>query len=160
MAGIGVGGVALALAAQLTVENLFGGVSLSADRPVRLGDVITYRGHSAAVETIGARSSRLRGLDGTLTTVPNPDLAKMHVTNFSNRTKCFLHHIRGLRYETLGGQFAWLLEGLRTRLSAHPMVEDSPGFPRGRIIAFGSSSIDVDVRAYPTTASSWRSRRS
>ena len=79
VAGLGVGGVALALASQSTVENLFGGVSIFADRPFRVGDSIRYSDGSGSVEAIGPRSSRIRALDGTLTTVPNADLAKMQL---------------------------------------------------------------------------------
>ena len=92
--------VALALAAQSTVENLFGGVSLFADRPFRIGDYIQYGASSGTVEAIGPRSARIRGLDGTLATVPNSDLAKMHIVNFSLRNKCLFRHVLGLRYET------------------------------------------------------------
>jgi len=151
IAGLGVGGFALALAARSTVENLFGGVSLFADRPFRVGDYIIYGGSSGVVEAIGPRSSRIRGLDGTVTTVPNADLAAMHVTNFSNRNKCFFHHVVGLRYETSRGQLEWFLPELRQRIAAHPLVEDEAGFPRVRLIGFGASSIDVDVRAYVMT---------
>lgn len=70
LAGLGVGGFALALAAQSTVENLFGGVSIFADRPFRVGDFIHYGDSDGIVEMIGPRSTRIRGLDGTLTTVP------------------------------------------------------------------------------------------
>lgn len=151
VAGLGLGGAALALAAKSTVENLFGGVSLFADRPFRVGDYIIYGGSSGVVEAIGPRSSRIRGLDGTVTTVPNGDLAAMHVTNFSNRNKCFFHHVIGLRYETSRGQFEWLLPELQRRVAAHPLVEEEGGFPRVRMVGFGASSIDVDVRAYVMT---------
>ncbi len=152
VAGLGVGGVAFALAAQSTVENLFGGMSIFADRPFRIGDTIIYGGEIGQVEAIGPRSTRIRGLDNTLTTVPNGDLAKMHVTNFSQRDKSFFHHVLGLRYETTPGQFEWLLEEIRLKLEAHPQVEKAPGMPRVRLIGFGDSSIEIDVRAYFLTA--------
>ena len=151
VAGLGFGGFALALAAKSTVENLFGGINLFADRPFRVGDYIIYGSSFGVVESIGPRSTRVRGLDGTVTTVPNADLALMHVTNFSNRDKCFFHHVLGLRYETSRGQFEWLLSELRRRIGAHPLVEEGGGFPRIRMIGFSASSIDVDVRAYVLT---------
>jgi MscS family membrane protein len=104
------------------------------------------------VEAIGPRSSRLRGLDGTLTTVPNADLAKMHVTNYSVRNKCLLEHVIGLRYETSPAQFEWLLARLRKHVAAHPMVEEDAGMPRVRIVGFGESSINVEVRANVLTS--------
>jgi MscS family membrane protein len=151
VAGLGVGGIALALAGQSTVENLFGGVSIFVDRPFRVGDFILYAGASGAVEQIGPRSTRLRGLDGTITTVPNADLAKMHVTNLSSRNKCLFQHVIGLRYETTTAQLHWLLDELRRRLGAPAMVEDSGGFPRVSFVGFGASAIEVDFRAYVLT---------
>jgi len=151
LAGLGVGGFALALAAQSTVENLFGGVSIFADRPFRVGDFIHYGNSDGIVEMIGPRSSRIRGLDGTLTTVPNSDLSKMHITNYSMRNKCFFHHTLGVRYETTPEQFDGLLSELRRRIAAHPMVEETPDMPRIRLLEFGASSIDIDVRAYVLT---------
>lgn len=151
LAGLGVGGFALALAAQSTVENLFGGVSIFADRPFRVGDFIHYGDSDGIVEMIGPRSTRIRGLDGTLTTVPNADLSKMHITNYSLRDKCFFHHVLGVRYETTPDQFEGLLKELRRRIAAHPMVEETNAMPRIRLLRFGSSSIDIDLRAYVLT---------
>lgn len=153
LAGLGVGGFALALAAQSTVENLFGGVSIFADRPFRVGDFIHYGNSDGIVEMIGPRSTRIRGLDGTLTTVPNADLSKMHITNYSLRNKCFFHHVLGVRYETTPDQFEGLLNELRRRIAAHPMVEETNDMPRVRLLKFGASSIDIDLRAYVMTTS-------
>jgi len=178
IAGLGVGGFALALAAQSTVENLFGGVSIFADRPFRVGDFIHYGGSDGIVEMIGPRSTRVRGLDGTLTTVPNSDFSKRHITNYSLRDKCFFHHVLGVRYETtpdqfegllnelrrriaahpmveetsdMPDQFEGLLNELRRRIAAHPMVEETSDMPRVRLLKFGASSLDIDLRAYVLT---------
>jgi MscS family membrane protein len=152
VAGLGVGGFALALASQSTVENLFGGVSIFADRPFRVGDHIHYGDGGGSVEAIGPRSSRIRALDGTLTTVPNGDLAKMRITNFSMRSKCLFQHKLGLRFETSPEQFERLLKELRGLISAHPMVEKSPGFPRVILLGLGDSSVNIEVRAYVLTS--------
>ena len=151
VAGLGVGGFALALAAQSTVENLFGGVSIFADRPFRIGDFIGFGGQNGTVEEIGPRSCRIRALDGTLTTVPNGDLARMHIVNFSARDKCLFLHVIGLRYETTPDQLAWLLDILRRTLAEHAMVEKAPGMPRVRLMAYGASSLDVELRAHVLT---------
>lgn len=94
------------------MENLFGGV-------------IHYGNSDGIVEMIGPRSSRICGLDGTLTTVPNSDLSKMHITNDSMRNKCFFHHVLGVRYETTPEQFDGLLSDLRNHIAAHSMVEET-----------------------------------
>ncbi|WP_306152078.1 mechanosensitive ion channel family protein [Roseovarius sp. MMSF_3281] len=152
LAGLGVGGVALALAAQSTVENVLGGISIFADRPFRIGDFIQYGTSTGTVELIGPRSSRIRGLDGTLTTVPNADLAKMHIVNYSARDKCLLIQSVGLRYETTQLQLEWILATIARRFAAHEMVEEVPGMPRVRLLAFGPSSIDIEVRAHVLTS--------
>jgi MscS family membrane protein len=71
VAGLGVGGLAIALAAQPSIENLIGGLSLFADKPIRVGDFCSYGTEVGTVEAIGIRSTRIRGLDRTLTTIPN-----------------------------------------------------------------------------------------
>ncbi|MCB1489488.1 MAG: mechanosensitive ion channel family protein [Bauldia sp.] len=151
IAGVGVGGFALALASQSTVENLFGGVSIFADRPFRVGDFIHYGDGGGVVEAVGPRSSRIRALDGTLITVPNGDLAKLHISNYSARQKCHFQHVLGLRYETSPAQLEWLATEIRRFLSEHPMVEKSGGLPRVVVVGFGDSSIDMEVRCYVVT---------
>ncbi|MCB1494440.1 MAG: mechanosensitive ion channel family protein [Bauldia sp.] len=151
VAGLGVGGFAFALASQSTVENLFGGVSIFADRPFRVGDFIHYGDGGGTVEAVGPRSSRIRSLDGTLTTVPNGDLAKLHISNYSARTKCHFQHVLGLRYETSPRQLEWLAEEIHRLLAEHPMVEEARGLPRVVVVGFGASSIDMEVRCYVMT---------
>lgn len=151
IAGLGIGGFALALAAQSTVENLFGGINVFADRPFRVGDWITYGGNSGTVEHVGPRSSRIRGSNGALTTVPNADLTKMHITNYSTRSKCWFEHRLGLRYETTPEQLDWFLDELRRRLAEHAMVEENADMPLVRVSALGASSIDVTIWAHVLT---------
>ncbi|MFD2191856.1 mechanosensitive ion channel family protein [Pistricoccus aurantiacus] len=152
LAGVGVGGIALALAAQSTIENLLGSFSIFADRPFRIGDFIQYGTSDGVVEAIGPRSARVRGLDGTLTTVPNRDLAQMHIVNYSLRDKCLFVQTIRLRYETSRQQLEWILSTIRERFLEHALVEETPGMPRVRLIDFGTSSIDVEVRAHVLTA--------
>jgi len=151
LAGVSIGGVALALAAQSTVENLFGGVSIFADRPFRVGDSIRYGGAEGRVESIGPRSSRIRGADGTLTTVPNADLAKMHVTNITSREKFLFRHRIGLRYGPTPDRLRALTEELQTRIAAHRLVESGPGLPRVRLVSLGDTSIEIEINAHVLT---------
>ncbi|MBY0333078.1 MAG: mechanosensitive ion channel family protein [Acetobacteraceae bacterium] len=146
LAGVSVGGIALALAAQSTVENLFGGISILADRPFRVGDTIQGGSVSGAVEAVGPRSSRIRRADGTLTTVPNSDLAKMHITNMSARSGFLFRHTIRLGGEATRAQAEWLLAALRERVAAEPCVTQDPP-PRVRLIGFGEASLDLEVFA-------------
>lgn len=151
VAGLGVGGIAVALASQSTLENLIGGLSIFADRPFRIGDSIRFEGQLADVEAIGPRSVRIRALDGTLITVPNGDLAKRHIINVSRRNKCLFLHEIGVRYETSPEQLQWLLAELRGVLLAHPMVEKSGDLPRVALTGFADSAITIQIRAHILT---------
>lgn len=149
VAGLGIGGLAFALASKPSLENLFGGLALFADRPFRVGDLIGYSGNAEGgwVEAIGSRSSRIRAQDGTLITVPNGDLAIMHINNFTMRTRCLFLHRIGVRYETSAAQIEWLVVAIRQLMTAHPMVEKSSGFPRVVLAGFGDFAITIEVRA-------------
>jgi len=149
VAGLGVGGLAIALAAQPTVENLIGGLSLFADKPIRVGDFCKYGEEIGTVEAIGIRSTRIRGIDRTLTTIPNAALSKMPVVNFTLRDRMLLKSVLGLRYETKPEQLRYVLAKLRELLLAHPMVTPEPA--RVRFIGFGASSVNLEVFAYVGT---------
>ncbi|MBX9698414.1 MAG: mechanosensitive ion channel family protein [Acetobacteraceae bacterium] len=153
LAGVSVGGIALALAAQSTVENLFGGISIFADRPFRVGDSIQGGNVTGTVESVGPRSSRIRGADGTLTTVPNSDLAKMHITNVTARTGYLFRHTLRLGGETPRAAVEALLETLRARLQAEPRVAQEATTPRVRLVGFGEASLDIEVFAKAPAAS-------
>jgi MscS family membrane protein len=85
LAGLGIGGLAVALAAQDTLKNFFGSLMLIADRTFRVGDLVKIGENEGVVESVGLRSTRIRGLDDALLTVPNADLTTAHVTNFGAR---------------------------------------------------------------------------
>ena len=150
IAGLGVGGLAVALAAQKTIANLFGGVSIIADQPVRVGDFCRYGdGQVGTVEEIGIRSTRLRSLDRTLVTVPNSDFSELRLENFAMRDRIRLNTTIGLRYETSPDQLRHVLAGLRKMLIAHPRVFEE--LRRVRFVGFGASSLDVEIFTYITT---------
>lgn len=150
VAGLGVGGLAIALAAQPTVENLIGGLSLFADKPIRVGDFCKLGDELGTVESIGIRSTRVRGPDRTLTTIPNGNLAKMSVTNLTLRDRQLIKAVIGVRYETSPEQLRHLLAKLRELLARHPRIHPEPA--RVRFIGFGAYSLDLEVFAYATTS--------
>lgn len=149
VAGLGVGGLAIALAAQPTVENLIGGLSLFADKSIRVGDFCRCGSDEGTVETIGIRSTWIRGTDRTLTTIPNAALSKMSVINFGRRDQTMLKSVIGVRYETTPEQLRYLLVKLRELLLSHPQIQ--PDTARARFIGFGPSSLDIEVFAYVRT---------
>lgn len=149
IAGLGVGGLAIALAAQPTIENLIGGLSLFADKPIRVGDLCQYGTDLGRVESIGIRSTRIRGVDRTLTTIPNAALSRMPVVNLSQRDRMLIRCVFGVRYETSPEQLRCLLARTREILLSHPRI--SPEGTRARFVGFGASSLDIEVFAYAAT---------
>ncbi|MGD9765660.1 MAG: mechanosensitive ion channel family protein [Candidatus Binatia bacterium] len=150
LAGLGVGGLAVALAAQKTVENLFGGLTLIADQPVRVGDFCRFGDRVGTVEDIGLRSTRIRTLDRTVVSIPNGEFAALALENFTSRDRIWFHATLGLRYETSADQLRHVLIGLKQLLASHPKVHPDPA--RVRFVQFGASSFDVELFAYVRTA--------
>jgi len=150
LAGLGVGGIAVALAAQKSIENLFGGVTLYADQPVRVGDFCRFGDTVGTVEDIGLRSTRIRTLNRTTVAVPNAEFANLHLENFSKRDKFWYHPTIGLRYETTPDQLRYILVEVRRMLYAHPKVDPTPA--RVRFTTFNAYSLDLEIFAYILTS--------
>ena len=148
VAGLGIGGIAVALAAQKTVENLFGGIALIADQPIRVGDFCRIGTIKGTVEEIGLRSTRVRTLDRTQVTIPNGQVSAMELENFARRDRIWLHLMLGLRYETTPDQLRHVLTELRAMLLAHPKLDANP---RVRLVGLGSSSLDLELNGYVLT---------
>jgi MscS family membrane protein len=149
IAGLGVGGLAVALGAQKTVENVFGGIALLLDQPVRPGDFCRFGDKVGTVEEIGIRSTRLRTLERTLISVPNSEFASLQLENFAKRDRILIRTTLGLRYETTADQLRFVMIELRQMLYAHPRIGRSTN--RVRLIGFGSSSVDLELYCYVET---------
>ena len=146
VAGLGIGGIAVAFAAQKTIENFFGGLFLVWDKPIRLGDYCKAGEHAGTVEHIGLRSTQIRTLARTVVSIPNGQLSSVSVENFTLRDRFLFKHTLNLRYETTADQLRFVLAGIRELLYRHPKV-DSPT-ARIRFVAFGPSSLDLEIFAY------------
>jgi MscS family membrane protein len=149
VAGLGVGGLAIALAAQPTIENLIGGLSMFADKSIRVGDYCRCGTDEGTVEAVGIRSTWIRGTDRTLTTIPNAALSKMPVVNFGQRDQMLIQSVIGVRYETSPEQLRYLLVKVREMLLSHPCINAESA--RARFIGFGACSLDIEVFAYVKT---------
>jgi MscS family membrane protein len=149
LAGLGVVGIAVALAAQKTIENLFGGISLVVDQPVRVGDFCKYGDSVGTVEDVGLRSTRVRTLDRTVVTIPNAQFASLNVENFARRDKVWFHPTLALRLDTTPDQLRYVLAEIRRLLYEHPYVETGG---RVRLVGFGEHSLNLEVFAYVATA--------
>jgi MscS family membrane protein len=146
LAGLGVGGIAVALAAQKTLENVIAGASLIFDQAVRVGDFLKMGDISGTVDHIGLRSTRIRTLDRTVVSVPNSQIANASLETISARDKYWFHPVVGLRYETTTDQLHAVVDGIRHRLGQHPSID--PESVRVRLLRLGVFSLDVDVFAY------------
>jgi MscS family membrane protein len=153
LAGLGVGGIAIALAAQNTIENLIGGLNLYADKPIRVGDLCEYGNRKGTVEQIGMRSTKIRGFDQTVTVVPNAEMARMQITNLSRRDCLLFDHVFDLRRETTPDQLRFFLIECRKLLLSHPRVTAVTDLTRVRLITFANSSLQVQARTMITAVS-------
>ena len=150
LAGLGVGGLAVALAAQKTIENLFGGISVITDRPVLVGDLCQFGGQIGTVEDIGLRSTRIRTNDRTVVTVPNSSFSTMTLENYSRRDRMWFHPTLQLRRETTSSQVHEIMNALEKILREHPMI-DVGGVPV-RFTKIGDQSLQIEIFAYVRTA--------
>ena len=146
LTGLGIGGVAVAFAAQKTLENLFGGVMIISDQPIRVGDFCRAGDYQGTVEDIGLRSTRLRTLGRTVVSVPNGQLATMNLENFTMRDKILFRHTIQLRYETSADQLRFVIAGIRRLLYEHPKVETASA--RVRFTGLKDSGLELEIFAY------------
>ena len=149
LAGLGIGGIAIAFAAQKTLENLFGGVSLLGDEVIRVGDICRFGDRTGTVEDISLRSTRIRTPERTELSIPNGTLATMNVENLSRRDKILFNTKLGLRYETSADQLRYVLAQIRRLLYEHPKVETTGA--RIRFIGYDDSSLTLEVFCYVLT---------
>jgi MscS family membrane protein len=146
LAGLGLGGLVVALAAQKTVENLFGSVSLAADRVFRVGDWVRIEDVQGTVERIGLRSTHVRTLDRTLVKIPNGKLAEMRVESFGERDRIRLFVALSLSRSTTAAQMRQVLRDVEAVLAAHERV-----WPDGiavRFVGIGAQGLDVTATAW------------
>ena len=158
VAGLGIGGIAIGLAAQGIFSDLFAALAIIFDRPFRRGDSINVGGGAAGVagpvENIGLKSTRIRSLDGEMVAYGNAELLKQRLHNMTE-----LHHRRvmlrfGLRYETPIEKLSAVPGEMKAIVEAH----DKTHFERSHMVAFGASSVDyetvffVEEPDYPTFA--------
>ena len=149
MAGLGAGGLALALASQYTLENLIAGLVIFADKPVRIGDDCQFGGVRGRVERIGLRSTRIRGADRSVISVPNAEFAKMQLVNFTARDHIPLAFTLTLQPDIAPRPLRKLLERLHGVLVDHPRLANEPA--SARLSSATPSAITVEVSAISLT---------
>ncbi len=141
IASLSIGGLAVGLAAQDTLANLFGAVAVLGDKPFQVGDRIRLDNIDGTVESIGFRSTRVRNLDGHLVTVPNKTMGNATITNVSKRPNIKTEMNIGLTYDTPAEKVERAMKILEEIFKSHPMTTDL-------IISFNkfeSSSLNIFV---------------
>ncbi len=144
LAGLGIGGIAIAFGAQKTVENLFGAFALGVDQPLREGDIVRVEADLVGtVEAVGLRSTRVRTADRTIVTLPNGRLADMKIETFAMRDRCRFATTLGLTYGTTASQLRAVTAGIEQILRKHPKIW--PTDMVVRFMGFGASSLDLEI---------------
>ena len=151
IAALGIGGLALALGAQKTIENLVGSVTLIADKPVQVGDAAQIGEVFGTVEDIGMRSTLVRTLNRTLVSIPNGYLASERIENYALRDRFLFHQTIGVTYHTDAEQMERLLGELRTIIAEDGNIIDDDA--RVRFHGFGDSALQIEIFAYFNTRS-------
>ena len=149
LTGLGVGGIAIGLAAQKSIENLIGGITLYTAQPVRIGDFCRVGDTLGIVEEIGLRSTAIRTLERTLVTIPNASMANMDIENLTERDKILYRRRVRLRNDTTPDQVRAVLDGVRNMFVKHPDVDPEPA--RIRFTEYGEHSLNLEIFAYITT---------
>jgi MscS family membrane protein len=152
VAGLGVGGIALALAAQKTGEHLFGSFALGLDQPFRVGDFVQVDEHSGTVESLGLRSTRLRTMARTVVTIPNGKLADLRVENFTLRDRYYFNPRVAVAPDTAPDDIAALVEAIRAMVTARPDIADDEVLVF--VQAMTAESVVIEVQSW-FKAESW-----
>jgi MscS family membrane protein len=146
VAGLGIGGIALALAAQKTLEDLFGGISIITRESIRVGDYCRVADQLGTIEDIGLSATRLRTRDRTVVSIPNAKIAQLSSENFALRDKFWFHHILSLRYDTTGTQIEQIVQNITALLRQASDVEMQTD--RVNLIGLTHGSFQVEISAY------------
>jgi MscS family membrane protein len=149
LAGLGIGGLAVALAAQKSIENLIGAATLYMAAPVHVGDFCRFGDKVGTVEEIGLRSTRLRTLERTIISVPNADFAAMQLENFADREKIRFNPKLNLRYGTKPEQLKEIITEIEKLLNEHEKVDEKPNI--ARFMGFGTYALELNVLAFVLT---------
>lgn len=149
LAGLGIGGVAIALASQKTIENLFGSVAVISDRPVSVGEFCKFGSSMGTVEDIGLRSTRIRTVDRTLVTIPNGSFSTMTIENFDRKDKTLFHVTLNLKRETTPAQVRSILQSITKLLKENSKFET--GALPVRFVGIGTYSLDIEIFIYVLT---------
>ena len=141
-AGLGIGGIALAMASKESLENLLGSFTIFFDQPFTVGDTVTVGTVTGTVEKVGFRSTRIRTFDKSLVTVPNKKMIDAELDNLGMRPVRRVKFNIGLTYETAPEQIKAIVTDIQAMINQHPKTNQEG---KVRFQEFGSSSLDILV---------------
>jgi MscS family membrane protein len=150
LAGLGIGGIAIAFGALKTIENLFGSISLATDQPFRVGDLVKVEDVVGHVERIGMRSTQIRTFERTLVSIPNGKLSEMRIEDYAARDRIRLTATLGLVYQTSEEQLHRVIDGVEALLRTHPKIW--PDTVVVSFLGFGASSLDIELLCWFATS--------
>ncbi len=148
VAGLGIGGLAVALAAQETLENLLGSFTIFLDKPFMVGDLVTVNGITGTIERVGLRSTRIRTLEKSYVTVPNKKMINAELDNLTLRTSRRVDFMVGLVYSTQAQDIKNIVQAIQQLIDEHPNTSND-GI--ARFYEFADSSLNIKVTYFVTT---------
>ncbi|MBN2343632.1 MAG: mechanosensitive ion channel family protein [Deltaproteobacteria bacterium] len=149
LAGLGIGGLAMAMAAKDTVANLFGSVVIFLDKPFQVGDWIETANVEGTVEEIGLRTTRIRTFANSLITIPNSTFTTNPVNNWSQMKKRRIKMTIGVTYSTSSAKMGELVKEIRRLIADNPKIKND--FYLVNFDNFGPSSLDVFIYCFTET---------
>jgi MscS family membrane protein len=143
--GLGIGGVAFALASKESLENLLGSFTIFFDKPFTVGDIVTLGGVTGVVEKVGFRSTRIRTFDKSIVTVPNKNIISSELDNLGARPVRRVKFNIGLTYDSSVNNIKAIVNDIQDLIDKHP---DTNNDGKARFLNFGPSSLDIMVLYY------------
>ena len=149
LAGLGVGGIAVAFAAQRTLENLIGSITIYSSQPVHVGDFCKFGNTLGVVEEIGLRATQLRTLERSVVHIPNAKFSTDIIENLTQRDKILYRTRLRLSLQTTARQMQDVLEGIRELINTHEMIDEEAS--RVRFLEFGEYAQEIELYVYIKT---------
>ena len=149
LTGLGIGGIAVALATQKSIENFIGALTLYLAAPVKVGDFCRFSNTLGTIEEIGLRATKIRTLENTVVSVPNAEFASMQIENLTERQRYRFNPLIRLHFETTPAQIRDILDKLKQELRTLDIVLKTP--QRVHFVGFAEHSLDIEIHCYIDT---------
>ncbi|MBS4538873.1 mechanosensitive ion channel family protein [Clostridium sp. D2Q-11] len=150
VAGLGIGGIAIAMAAKDTLANVFGGIAILMDKPFDIGDWIVASGVEGVVENINFRSTKVRTFEKAIVSIPNSKMSEEAITNFSRRGIRRVRFYLGIVYSTSSDKIQMVVKKINDMLVEHPDVDNEIILSNFEV--FNTSSLDILIQYYAKTS--------